>query len=443
MHIYVVQKGDSLWQLSQRYGVPASRIGAVNGLADNNVLVIGQALVIPVPENGGNSLTRKETGVHTVQKGETMHAVAKQYGLSLQQLMQANSIGNPALAAAGASVIIPEAAKPEIEVNGYVKPGSNGVRDAKQYASSLTYLSPFSYSVSADGSLVPLDDEALIQAAIAGGAAPMLVVSNFEGDNFSPDLAHALLQNAGAREKLTANILQLMQDKSYIAVNVDFEYVPVADKNMYHQLLQRLVDTLHPHGYLVSAALAPKTSSDQAGLLYEGHDYAAQGAIVDFVILMTYEWGWFGGSPMAVAPLNEVNKVVRYAVSVIPPDKILMGMPLYGYDWTLPYKPGTTAETVSPQEAVERAATMHANIEYDEQAESPFYHYYDSAKTEHVVWFEDARSVQAKYNLVKSYGLRGVSYWVLGVPFVPNWYVLKDNFTIRQLPFPSASSGAN
>ena len=86
-------------------------------------------------------------------------------------------------------------------------------------------------------------------------------------------------------------------------------------------------------GYTVMVALAPKTSAGQPGLLYEAHDYAALGAAADDVLLMTYEWGYALSEPMAVAPIDKVEQVVRFAVSQIPPDKIFLGMPNYGYDW--------------------------------------------------------------------------------------------------------------
>lgn len=427
MQIYVVRKGDSLWQLAKRYGTAAERLAAVNGIANHNLLAVGQALVIP------DSSRFKRASSHMMMGDDSMSSVAQQYGLTLTELMDANYLSNPALAFAGLTLSIPPASQTSIEVNAYVQPGADSLTAAKSYSSSLTYLSPFSYAVSPDGSLAALDDEALIKTTVSGGASPMMVVSNFEGNTFSTATVRRLLNSAEAKSKLQANVLAVMQNQGYTTLNVDFEYIPAEDKELFHELLRQFVSALHPHGYLVSSALPPKTTSRQRGLLYEGHDYAAQASIVDFVILMTYEWGWFGGSPMAVAPLNEVNKVVRYAVSVIPPNKILMGMPMYGYDWTLPYKKGTTAETVSPQEAVSRAIARGAAIQYDRQAESPFYTYYDHRGNEHIVWFEDARSVQAKYNLVKSYGLRGVSFWVLGIPFAQNWHVLNNDFSVIKL----------
>jgi hypothetical protein len=141
-----------------------------------------------------------------------------------------------------------------------------------------------------------------------------------------------------------------------------------------------------------------------------------------------------GGPPMAVAPLSEVRKVINYAVSVIPSKKILMGIPMYGYDWTLPYTPGGEfAESIGHQEAVNRARRYGAEIKFDERAQSPYFNYVDEEGRQHVVWFEDARSIQAKYKLVNEYDLRGVSYWTLSQPFPQNWYILNNMFEITKV----------
>ena len=94
--------------------------------------------------------------------------------------------------------------------------------------------------------------------------------------------------------------------------------------------------------------------------------------------------------------------------------------------------PGTEAETFSQQEAVRRAVQHNVAIQYDETAQSPFFRYADDQGQMHEVWFEDARSAQAKFDTVKNYKLRGISYWVLGYPFPQNWALLEDNFTIRK-----------
>jgi spore germination protein len=148
---------------------------------------------------------------------------------------------------------------------------------------------------------------------------------------------------------------------------------------------------------------------------------------------MTYEWGYTFGPPMAVAPLNAVRRVLDYAVTAIPKNKILMGIPNYGYDWTLPYKQGTSATTLSNVGAVNLAAKVGAVIQYDNISQSPYFNYYDSNGREHIVWFEDARSINAKLKLVNEFKLGGVSYWTIGQYFPQNWLVLSSLYDIKKV----------
>ena len=136
---------------------------------------------------------------------------------------------------------------------------------------------------------------------------------------------------------------------------------------------------------------------------------------------------------MAVAPLNQVRHVLNYAVTAIPSRKILMGIPNYGYDWTLPYTPGTAARTISNTGAVDLAANVGAAILFDPVAQAPYFRYYDEQGRQHIVWFEDARSIQAKLRLVNEYNLGGVSYWTIGSYFPQNWLVLRSMYNIRRV----------
>lgn len=137
---------------------------------------------------------------------------------------------------------------------------------------------------------------------------------------------------------------------------------------------------------------------------------------------------------MAVAPINKVREVLDYGVTQIPSEKILMGIPNYGYDWTLPYVKGESqAESISNVEAVLRAERAGVEIQYDEVAQTPYYEYYDLQNRQHVVWFEDARSIAAKLELVNEYNLAGVSYWNIMNPFPQNSVVLNSLYNVEKI----------
>lgn len=470
MQIHVAQQGNTLWRIAQNYGADINQIILVNKLENPNQLVVGQSLVIPEPgqdyvvQSGDNlwgiarmfGVTVQELAaannitnpamiyvgqmlelpyyMHTVQPGEYIWLIAQRYGVSGDAIIQANDMTDPGLIFPGQTIRIPAANRTVIEVNAYTTQlNEQGSGEVLRLGRNFTYLSPFSHRMNADGTITELQDAQVLEAAKATNTAPLLVVTNFNEDGFDSDLAATIFRNPGLQEKLITNLLETMGVKEYVGVNFDFEYVYPEDRENYNAFLRRVVERLHQEGFLVSTALAPKESGEQQGLLYEAHDYEAHGNIVDFVIVMTYEWGYAGGRPWAIAPINKVRSVLDYAVTVIPRDKIMMGMPLYGRDWKIPWVEGTIARTISPRDALQLANQYGVSIQYNETYQSPFFRYYDETGQQHEVWFEDARSVQVKYDTIKEYGLRGASYWVLGNPFSQNWAVLQDNFRARKL----------
>ena len=134
---------------------------------------------------------------------------------------------------------------------------------------------------------------------------------------------------------------------------------------------------------------------------------------------------------MAVAPLQNVRQVLDYAVTQIDPQKLFLGVPAYGYDWPLPFRQGITrAQSISNQQAVAIAVREGAEIQYDEQAQSPWFRYTDESGVIHEVWFEDARSLSAKLRLIREYSLRGAGYWNLMRPDPQGWVTLNSLYDV-------------
>jgi len=424
--IYTIKQGDTLYQIAERYGVTINDLVNVNGLNRPNDLAIGQNIFIP------NQMTNNNMTTYTVMPGDTMYLISRRLGISLDALIAANpQIADPNRIQIGQVINIPSS-KRNIEVNGYAI--ANISNDTlNRTLPYLTYLSIFSYQAKSDGSLIGLFEENLINTARSESVAPMMVVTNIAENGFDSDLARLILTNPQVQQIIINNILNTVTTKNYAGVNIDFEYLYPEDREAFNTFLRNLKGRLSEMNKLLTVAVAPKYRDNQPGILYEAHDYRTIGEIADRVIIMTYEWGYLYGEPMAISPYSEVEAVISYAVTRIPPEKILMGMPNYAYDWTLPFEPGSSANAITNTRALELALDKGATIMFDDRAQAPYFNYVDENGRTHVVWFEDARSIDARLNIVDKYNLAGVSYWTINNYFPVNWAILDSRYKITKI----------
>ncbi|NLK37952.1 MAG: LysM peptidoglycan-binding domain-containing protein [Epulopiscium sp.] len=433
MNIHVVKPGETLMSIAQQYGTTPQRIITDNNFADPNMLTVGQALLILTPDV-----------VHIAKPGDTLGGISVMYNTTILSLLQNNPhLATSPILYAGEPVVVSfsDEKRRSITVNGYAYPYIH--RDV--LLNSLPYLTTltiFGYGFDEEGNLIGgIDDQPLINMALEFQTAPIMLLSSVsEKGTFSTELASKLFNDYDMQNKLIEQIIATMKQKKYRGLDVDFEYVRPEDRDAYVQFLENITEKLNAQGFSVNVDLAPKTSADQEGLLYQGHDYAALGDIANTALLMTYEWGYMFGPPIAVAPLNSVRQVVDYGLTEIPADKILLGIPNYGYDWALPFIRGTTAAVpLGNEEALALAQSVGAEIQFDELAQSPFFRYYDDDGKEHVVWFEDARSILGKLNLLSEKQLKGAGYWNLMRPFTQNWLLLNALYDIEKIPITQLS----
>ncbi len=376
--------------------------------------------------------------IYVVQPGDTVDSIAESYGIPVSSVIYNNQLVYPYPLALGQALLLSagEEQTPAYPawVNGYAYPfiQQDVLEETLPYLSSL---SVFSYGFTTDGELVApaQDDSFMINAALKAGVRPVLTLTPLGPDgNFNNFLIASVVNNQTAKDTLLTNILATVQGKDFQGVDIDFEYIRPEDRIPFADFVADMRNLLSPYGYHVSVALAPKTSDTQAGLLYAGKDYGLLGEAADSVLLMTYEWGYTYGPPMAVAPVNKVRQVVEYAVTRIPPSGIDLGVPNYGYDWTLPFVRGSSrATTISNLDAVRIAIEAGVPIQFDEVAMSPYFQYEKDGQ-QHEVWFEDVRSYREKFSLLPEYGLRGMGYWQIMRFFRPNWLLLENTFQIQK-----------
>ena len=416
MKIHIVRPGDTAQSIAREWNIPLWLLLKINGLTGQTALVEGQTILLLFPEQ-----------LYTVKEGDTLYRIAAMHGLTLQQLFR----NNPWLLIKsyiypGEPVIIRYTDMPAMPavISGYAYP----FIDVQLFLQTLPYITifnSFTYEITEEGHLSAPGDDLLISLSKKLGTRPHMVVSNLrEPYGFDPKIAHHILGNTKTWKPLIDEIIAACESKGYSGVDIDFEYVPKSDRKSYPDFMAMLHERLSSVGRMLTAALSAKTDDDAPGRLVEGLDYAALGASADAVLLMTYEWGYAAGEPMAVAPLPEVKKVLDYAVTRIPRKKLLLGIPNYGYDWPEgPESSRPQAVSIGNAQAVDLARSAGVSIKYDDRAQAPWFTYVQSG-IPHEVWFEDARSMHARLSLISQYQLKGAGYWNLMRPYPQNWPLL-------------------
>lgn len=284
MPIHLVRAGETAASIAALYGVSESRLIYDNELQGLNRLVEGQALLVLEPEI-----------IHTVQPGESLQSLAMAYTTSVRQLYRNNSylLRQPYLYA-GQSLVIRYAGERlrPMQVIGYAYPflAADLLQEVLLYLDELLI---FSYGFTTEGELIPpLGEIPMLEQAREFAVDSVLVLTPLgEDGHFNNQLVSEVVNNPQVQQSVISSLLENVQTKGYAGVDVDFEYILPEDREGYAAFVSNLRAALAPE-YRVSVALAPKTSADQPGLLYEGMDYRLLGESADTVFLMTYEWGY-------------------------------------------------------------------------------------------------------------------------------------------------------
>lgn len=286
--------------------------------------------------------------------------------VSVESLRRANPSINPARLQVGMRVRIPNISNYNVTSLGYysIRTPEADQRLITDFSPYITYIALFEYHFSNEGGLSTLNDLTGIKSAWSHRVKPLMTITNLTKSGFSSQLTSQMLNNSTARNTLINRILQEVSTKGYDGVNIDF--------------------------------------------------------------IMAYDWHHSASEPGPVAPINEVRRTIQFAIDRVPRKKILLGLPLYGYDWTLPYNPKTIAPGISNQNAVRLAMQHQAEIHYSKEYESPYFYYVDGQGNRHVVGFEDARSISKKMQLIREFQIGGVGAWQLslGLPEGP-WLLTK------------------
>ena len=268
---------------------------------------------------------------------------------------------------------------------------------------------------------------------------------------FDNETIERLLACSKCRSNLVANALTEVTERGINGVNIDFEYVGTPDENVifgFTQLVKDFVDVFHDNlpGSYVSVSTYAKSAAET-----KLHDIQKLAPIVDSFFIMGYDFfrpvSTYAGP---VAPLGGANKygydlktTIDDYLKLAPANKIILGLPYYGYDWPVEKNEPNAKTLEGSDEKGYPNMSSYVNSQYDSlndekargwdgDAQVPFYSWFDK---DYKVWrqayYEDVRSLGLKYDFIKEKNLRGVGIWALGYDgsYPELWDLLEEKFT--------------
>lgn len=422
MTIHIVEQGDTVNSIAQKYNIPITRLLKDNELVSGEPLNIGRSLIIAYPEQ-----------TYIIQKGDTLSHIEELFGVSLIQLLR----NNPQLSdwdtlIEGEELVISYNNKEKkIEVNGFANSFIN-LDILKKTLPFLTYITILNYRVNEDGSLNGITDTEIIEMAKAYGVAPLMFVSGVDlYGHGSYGVSHNILIKQDIQNTLIIKILSILKLKGYYGLYLGFQQILTSDIPIYDDFISKITKQLNAEGFQVFMSLIPGTYGFQAGVPYENSNIADIGNAVNYVTLITHQWTTSSIPQFQETTPGFLRAYLDYVVTQIPAEKIFIGATRIGYDWELPYVEGETlGRFLTNAAAYTLNEEVGAPILFDDITYTPYFYYNSLAGVQHFVWFKDARSLDRIINFVTEYGIKGIAVWNIMYFFLPTWLLINSQYDI-------------
>lgn len=425
MTIYVVQPGDTIYSIAEAYKISPETLIRDNGIINYTNLVVGQTIVIVYPQE-----------VYTVVQGDSLYSIAASTGVTPLTLLRNNpQLSDRSYLYPGEQLAIKyNNNKGRLKTNGYAYHfiDSDILKKTLPY---LSFLTIFEYRLSPDGTLTGDEDEPLINMAKLYGVAPIMVLSSYNSMDGSGTASYFTQTNSDEFNRTTFTaIIEKMIEKGYLGVNIYVQKITEETLEVLTANLKAFSAILKEIGFTLMLTLTPEIFELPPGVTYLNVDYSVLAELVDYILLLSYSWGYTYGPPAAVTPVNIVRRNLNYAVTQIPAHKIFLGVPTIGYDWHFTEQAEyAVAYALTSDAAILLASDVGAVIQFDSDAMAPFFTYTsrdNNMEVNHIVWFKDARSIDVLFGLIQEYSLSGAAIWNIMHFFNQMWFIINTQYEI-------------
>jgi spore germination protein len=426
MDIYVVQTGDTIDRVANRFGVSVDTLIRDNALTDPYQLVPGEVIIIPYPSK-----------TYTVQEGDTLETIASTNHISISELLRNNPfIADTNYIYPGEVLTISYNRIGRISTHGYTNTFINR-QTLRKTLPCLTYLSIFNYRTVENGELIgSTEDGDIIQLAKDYGVIPLMHLSTIsvQGEN-NIELTYEILINDEVQNRLMENVLRTVKDNGYYGVNISAQYITETNQNFFYNYTKKLSERLQQEGLLSVITINPKIDTfNNEVVTYENIDYSSISSLVDSVLLLQYKWSINTSPPSPVISIYNLGIFLDYAITQIEPDKITTGIPTLGYLWELPFDVGySIINSLTIESAINLAREVGATIEFDEISQTPYFTFRDLRNIQYIVWFVNAITVNSLVELLLQDGITGTGVWNIMIYFPHLWLVLNSQYEIIKL----------
>jgi len=450
--VYVVQPGDSIYTIAQRYNTTVESIMVLNNLT-STLLMVGQTLQIPLYTEGVVTVDianiRRWAGVQypilaQVARNARLPITGVQnnwYRVRLhngvegwirKDLVERFVYGGerPVVVILGFYTLEEGPALPS-SYQSFVS-NTESISELGMFMFRIREANPTEIEKFGDFSDQYVRD--ILSIGHRQNVKMLAVIHNLlyrRGDvTASKNVIRTLVSSPQNRQAFIQNVINLIERYGFDGVNMDIEDVYREDSEALSALYTELGAALRARGYYLSASIPARVSDEPFNPFSDPFDYAVIGSAVnEFVVMLYNEHGWPGSGPGPVVSIGWMERVLRYTMTKMPKEKIVAAVSVFGFDFNL-----TTGRNtyVTYEMAIALANRYGREVIFDQETKTPMFAYTDEQGNQHEVWFENRESLYAKIQLADQLGIKGVALWRLGMEDPAIWPMLREDVVVKR-----------
>ena len=433
MDLYIVQAGDTIEKIADRFGTSVEKIILDNELQNPNKLLIGQVIVIVYPSK-----------TYIVKEGDTLSSIAASNNITVNELLR----NNPFVLSSdyiypGEELTIAYDRSARVSTYGYADTFINR-ETLRKTLPFLTYLSVFDYYIGQNGEVIGgNNDRDIIEMAIQHGVIPLLHLATItiQGE-VDEELTFRMINDEELQDRIIENTLNILREKGYYGVVISSQMISSDNQELFYNYAKRFSDAIEPEGYITLLAIDPKPNISNGQITFEPLDYSHLSEVAYSILFIRYTWGIIDGPPSPVFSVKVVDTFLDTFLPSVDPAKLSIGMPLLGYIWELPYIPGLSdGNSITIENVLNLAVEYNVVIQFDEESQTPFFISNntnanadnDSSGNDIIVWFVNPITFNSLLNLLVEKDTPSLVVWSIMSYLATLWLVINSQYEIIKL----------